>query len=68
MGGFFGTIKHSDCVNDLYYGIDYNFHLGTKRGGMITLNENNIFIREFKLFLIFFRFISSSRLVLFQKI
>ncbi|MDD4210486.1 MAG: amidophosphoribosyltransferase [Bacteroidales bacterium] len=45
MGGFFGTIKHSDCVNDLYYGIDYNFHMGTKRGGMITLNENNNFIR-----------------------
>ena len=30
MGGFFGTIKHSDCINDLFYGTDYNFHMGTK--------------------------------------
>ncbi|MCD7710108.1 MAG: amidophosphoribosyltransferase, partial [Porphyromonadaceae bacterium] len=41
MGGFFGTIKKSDCVADLYYGIDYNSHLGTKRGGMVTLDNGN---------------------------
>ncbi len=46
MGGFFGTIKHSDCINDLFYGTDYNFHMGTKRGGMIVLNEDNHFVRE----------------------
>lgn len=34
MGGFFGTISRTDCVNDLYYGTDYNSHLGTRRGGM----------------------------------
>ncbi len=34
MGGIFGTISKHDCVNDLYYGTDYNSHLGTKRGGM----------------------------------
>jgi len=38
MGGFFGTISTSDCVNDLFYGTDYNSHLGTKRGGMAVLN------------------------------
>jgi amidophosphoribosyltransferase len=34
MGGIFGTISKTDCVNDLYYGTDYNSHLGTRRGGM----------------------------------
>ncbi len=39
MGGFFGVIKHNDCVNDLFYGTDYNSHLGTKRAGIATLND-----------------------------
>lgn len=34
MGGIFGTISRTDCVNDLYYGTDYNSHLGTRRGGL----------------------------------
>jgi amidophosphoribosyltransferase len=41
MGGFFGTISRTDCVNDLYYGTDYNSHLGTKRGGMAVLNSKD---------------------------
>lgn len=45
MGGFFGTIQHRDCVNDLFYGIDYHFHMGTRRGGMITLNGERHFHR-----------------------
>lgn len=36
MGGFFGTIKKSSCITDLFYGTDYNSHLGTRRGGMVT--------------------------------
>lgn len=36
MGGFFGTVSQSDCVADLFYGTDYNSHLGTRRGGMAT--------------------------------
>lgn len=36
MGGFFGTISKASCVTDLFYGTDYNSHLGTKRGGMAT--------------------------------
>ena len=43
MGGFFGAISQTDCVSDLYYGTDYNSHLGTKRGGMAVLNS-----KEFK--------------------
>lgn len=40
MGGFFGTVSKSDCVSDLFYGTDYNSHLGTKRGGMAVLNTH----------------------------
>lgn len=46
MGGFFGTIQTEDCVNDLFYGVDYHFHMGTRRGGMITLNSEAHFIRS----------------------
>lgn len=38
MGGVFGTVSRNDCVKDLFYGIDYHFHLGTKRGGMAVWN------------------------------
>jgi len=34
MGGFFGTISKRDCVLDVFFGVDYHSHLGTKRGGM----------------------------------
>jgi len=34
MGGFFGVASQRDCVLDLFYGIDYHSHLGTRRGGM----------------------------------
>ncbi|MCQ2609073.1 MAG: amidophosphoribosyltransferase [Bacteroidales bacterium] len=40
MGGFFGTISKSDCVTDLFYGTDYNSHLGTKRAGMATYSKD----------------------------
>jgi amidophosphoribosyltransferase len=39
MGGFFGTISQSACAVDLFYGTDYNSHLGTRRGGMATLHQ-----------------------------
>lgn len=39
MGGFFGTVSKKSCVNDLFYGTDYNSHLGTRRGGMATYDE-----------------------------
>jgi amidophosphoribosyltransferase len=38
MSGFFGITSKSDCVSELFYGTDYNSHLGTKRGGMAFLN------------------------------
>jgi len=46
MGGFFGTISTKDCVNDLFYGTDYNSHLGTKRAGLVTFDEESGFHRS----------------------
>ena len=46
MGGFFGTIKKSSCVNDLFYGTDYNSHLGTKRAGLVTFDQEKGFSRS----------------------
>ena len=34
MGGFFGVVSRTECVEDIYYGTDYHSHLGTRRGGM----------------------------------
>ncbi len=39
MGGFFGTISKGACITDLFYGTDYNSHLGTRRGGMATYDK-----------------------------
>lgn len=48
MGGFFGTVaKATSCVADLFYGTDYNSHLGTKRGGLATYDaETEQFTRS----------------------
>ena len=46
MGGFFGTVSKSSCVTDLFYGTDYNSHLGTKRGGLATYSQEKGFIRS----------------------
>ncbi len=59
MGGLFGTISKQDCVTDLFYGTDYNSHLGTRRGGMAVHDgesfnraihnlENNYFRTKFE--------------------
>ncbi len=46
MGGFFGVTKrHNECVNELFYGVDYNSHLGTRRAGMAT-NDNGLYVRQ----------------------
>lgn len=46
MGGFFGTVSTKECVNDLFYGTDYNSHLGTMRGGMSTYSKETGFNRS----------------------
>lgn len=46
MGGFFGTVAKAACVADLFYGTDYNSHMGTKRAGMVTYAEGVGFMRS----------------------
>ncbi len=47
MGGFFGTVSQESCVADLFYGTDYNSHLGTRRGGMAAYRaDNRTFVRS----------------------
>ncbi len=43
MGGFFAVASKEDCVFDLFYGIDYHSHLGTRRAGMAVYSEKNGF-------------------------
>ncbi|MCM1067822.1 MAG: amidophosphoribosyltransferase [Muribaculaceae bacterium] len=45
MGGFFGAISKKKCINDLFYGTDYNSHLGTKRAGLVTFDPEKGFYR-----------------------
>ncbi len=46
MGGFFGVVSKEDCVFDLFYGVDYHSHLGTRRAGMATFSRENGFDRS----------------------
>ena len=46
MGGIFGTISKKSCVADLFYGTDYNSHLGTRRGGLATYSSEKGFVRS----------------------
>ena len=39
MGGIFGVASQDSCVFDLFFGIDYHSHLGTRRGGMAVHGE-----------------------------
>ncbi len=39
MGGFFGCASKRACNKDLFYGTDYLSHLGTRRGGLATLDK-----------------------------
>lgn len=47
MGGFFGIAARRSCRTELFYGVDYNSHLGTRRAGMATYDaENGRFVRK----------------------
>ena len=46
MGGFFGVAAKDDCVLDLFFGVDYHSHLGTKRGGMAIYDETDGYQRQ----------------------
>ncbi len=40
MGGFFGVASKHDCITDLFYGTDYHCHLGTRRGGLASVDAD----------------------------
>ena len=46
MGGFFGAISKRDCVLDIFFGVDYHSHLGTRRGGLAFYDEKQGFQRQ----------------------
>ena len=46
MGGFFGVASKKDCVLELFYGVDYHSHLGTRRGGMTAYSPEKGFQRS----------------------
>lgn len=46
MGGFFGIASKQECVLDLFFGVDYHSHLGTRRGGMVVYDKERGFHRQ----------------------
>ena len=46
MGGFFGITSKQDCMMDVFFGVDYHSHLGTRRGGIAIYDKNNGFQRQ----------------------
>ncbi|MDE6923162.1 MAG: amidophosphoribosyltransferase [Oscillospiraceae bacterium] len=46
MGGFFGAISKRDVSLDIFFGVDYHSHLGTRRGGMVIYDEHDGFQRQ----------------------
>ena len=39
MGGFFGITSRQECMVDVFFGVDYHSHLGTRRGGMAAYDK-----------------------------
>ena len=39
MGGFFGAALHEDCLADVFFGVDYHSHLGTRRAGIAAYDK-----------------------------
>ena len=46
MGGFFGAASKNDCISDVFFGVDYHSHLGTRRGGMTAYSPERGFQRS----------------------
>ena len=46
MGAFFGAVSHRDVALDVFFGVDYHSHLGTRRAGMVTCREGGGFNRQ----------------------
>lgn len=39
MGGFFGITSTQECLADVFFGVDYHSHLGTRRGGLAAYDS-----------------------------
>ena len=39
MGGFFGITSKQSCLDDVFFGVDYHSHLGTRRGGLAAYDK-----------------------------
>ena len=46
MGGFFGATSKRDVVLDVFFGVDYHSHLGTRRAGMAAVDKEHGFQRD----------------------
>ncbi len=46
MGGFFGIASKSDCMAEVFFGVDYHSHLGTRYGGMAAWDPEQGLQRE----------------------
>ncbi len=40
MGGFFAIASKKECLMDVYFGVDYHSHLGTRRAGLACWDAN----------------------------
>ena len=39
MGGFFGITSRQECLIDVFFGVDYHSHLGTRRAGLAAYDK-----------------------------
>ena len=46
MGAFFGAASKREIALDVFFGVDYHSHLGTRRAGMVTWDAHDGFSRE----------------------
>lgn len=46
MGAFFGAVSRRDVALDVFFGVDYHSHLGTRRAGMVLYDKRIGFQRE----------------------
>ena len=46
MGGYFGAVSKRDCTLDVFFGVDYHSHLGTRRAGMAIYDCETGFQRQ----------------------
>jgi amidophosphoribosyltransferase len=46
MGAFFGAASKREVALDVFFGVDYHSHLGTRRAGMVLWDGSEGFSRE----------------------